>query len=154
MGILGRPRSFHKKWKFLVNIPGLGYFGFAKCGELSMEIATVSHWEGGRIIPHKSPGRVTFADVTLERGATQDRDLFDWATEVARVAAGVGLVDDAYKRHVEVVQQDRDGRRLRGWPLFNAFPVKFVAGEWDNDSDDVVIESLTLTYDYFDLRQR
>ncbi|HBQ18605.1 MAG TPA: phage tail protein, partial [Myxococcales bacterium] len=31
-----------------------------------------------------------------------------------------------------------------------AWPVKFVAGEWDNDSDEVVIESVTLTYDWFD----
>jgi len=28
-------------------------------------------------------GRLTFADVTLERGATQDRDLFDWFQDVA-----------------------------------------------------------------------
>lgn len=154
MAIIGRPRSFHHKHKFLVQVPLLGSMGFAKCSELSFEVANSQHWEGGRLIPHKSPGRVTFADVTLERGATRDRDLYDWALEVARVAAGVGLVDNAYKRHVDVVQQDRDGSTLRRWALFSAWPVKFVAGEWDNDSDEVVIESVTLTYDYFDLVQR
>lgn len=29
-------------------------------------------------IRNKSPGRLTFADVTLERGAAQHHDLFDW----------------------------------------------------------------------------
>jgi hypothetical protein len=29
--------------------------------------------------------------------------------------------------------------------------VKFVAGEWDNESDENIIESVTLTYDFFEL---
>jgi hypothetical protein len=29
--------------------------------------------------------------------------------------------------------------------------VKFVAGDWDNEADENVIESVTLTYDYFEL---
>jgi len=29
--------------------------------------------------------------------------------------------------------------------------VKFVAGAWDNEADENVIESVTLTFDYFTL---
>ena len=154
MTVIGQPRSFAKKALFVVEVDGLGSASFAKCSELSMEIGKVEHWEGGRRIPYKSPGRVTFADVTLERGATLDRDLYDWMTEVVDVAAGIGFVDDLYKRNVDLVQQDLDGRTLRRWSIFRAWPVKFVAGEWDNDSDEVVIESVTLTYDFFQLVQR
>jgi len=96
---------------------------------------------------------LTFSDVDLERGAPKDRDLYDWFLEVANAASGFGLPDAAYKRSVDIVQLDRDGETLRRWTLFNAWPSKFVAGEWDNDSDDVVIESITLTYDYFTLEQ-
>jgi len=45
------------------------------CSELSVEAANVQYFEGGSLIPNKSPGQLTFADVTLKRGATQDRDL-------------------------------------------------------------------------------
>ncbi|MDX9723014.1 MAG: hypothetical protein RBU37_19850 [Myxococcota bacterium] len=31
--------------------------------------------------------------------------------------------------------------------------MKFVAGNWDNESDENVIESVTLTYDFFELIQ-
>jgi hypothetical protein len=31
--------------------------------------------------------------------------------------------------------------------------VKFVAGDWDNEADENVIESVTLTYDFFELVQ-
>ena len=108
---------------------------------------------GGSLIPHKSPGRLTFSDVTLERGATDDRDLFDWFQDVAAAASGLGLTNGGYKRNIDIVQQDRDGSTLRRWSLSQAWPVKFVAGEWDNESDENVIEQVTLTYDFFELVQ-
>jgi hypothetical protein len=46
-----------------------------------------------------------------------------------------------YKRNLDVVQQDRDGVTLRRWSLSRAWPIKFVAGEWDNESDENIIES-------------
>ncbi len=51
------------------------------------------------------------------------------------------------------MRQDRDGTTLRRWSLSRAWPTKFVAGEWDNESDENVIEQVTLTYDFFELVQ-
>ena len=112
-----------------------------------------SDFEGGSLIPNKSPGRVTFADVTLERGATVDRDLFDWLQDVVVTSSGLGLTDPYYKRNLNIVQQDRDGTTLRRWCLSRAWPTKFVAGEWDNEADENVIESVTLAHDFFELIQ-
>ena len=153
MAVIGTPRTFHKKFKFIVEIDGVVSAGFQKCSELSVEVANVQYYEGGSLIPNKSPGRLTFADVTLERGATQDRDLFDWFQDVAITSSGLGLTDVTYKRNLDIVQQDRDGTTLRRWSLSRAWPVKFVAGDWDNDADENVIESVTLTYDFFELVQ-
>lgn len=153
MPVLGTPRSFHKKFKFIVEIDGLASAGFQKASELSVEIANVQYYEGGSLIPNKSPGRLTFADVTLERGATMDRDLFDWFTQVADASANMGLKEPVFKRNLDIVQQDRDGSTLRRWSLTGAWPVKFVAGDWDNEADENVIESVTLTYDFFELKQ-
>lgn len=151
MAVTGTPRSFHKKFKFVIEIDGVASSGFQKCSELSMEVAKVEYSEGGALIPDKSPGRVTFPDITLERGATKDEDLFNWMKDVANVASNSGLVDAKYKRNLDIVQQDRDGSTLRRWRLKNAWPPTFKAGEWDNEADENVIESLTLTYDYFEL---
>ena len=153
MPVIGTPRTFHKKFKFVVEIDNVASAGFQKCSELSVEIANVQYSEGGALIPNKSPGRLTFADVTLERGATADQDLFDWLTEVADASANAGLSEPEFKRNLDIVQQDRDGSELRRWRLHNAWPVKFVAGDWDNEADENVIESVTLTYDFFELKQ-
>jgi len=151
MPVIGTPRTFHKKFKFVVEIDGVASAGFQKCSELSVEVANVQYSEGGALIPNKSPGRLTFADVTLERGATQDQDLFDWMTQVADASANAGLNEPEFKRNLDIVQQDRDGSELRRWRLNNAWPVKFVAGDWDNEADENVIESVTLTYDFFEV---
>jgi phage tail-like protein len=151
MAIIGQPRSFMKRFKFLVEVDNLGHSGFQKCSELSVEVANVQYFEGGSLIPNKSPGRLTFSDVTLERGATQDHELFDWFQDVVHTTSGLGLPDALYKRNLDIVQQDRDGTTLRRWSLSRAWPVKFVAGEWDNESDENVIESVVLTYDFFEL---
>ena len=153
MPIIGNPKSFHHKFKFKVEIDLLGSADFQKCSELSVEAANILYFEGGSLIPNKSPGRLTFSDVTLERGATQDHDLFDWFQDVAIASSGQGLVDPFYKRSGDIIQNDRDDTELRRWNLVRAWPVKFVAGEWDNDADEVVIESVTITYDWFELQQ-
>jgi hypothetical protein len=58
-----------------------------------------------------------------------------------------------YKRNLEIVQQDRAGTTLRRRLLSRAWPVKFVAGDWNNGADENVIESVTLSYDFFELVQ-
>lgn len=152
--ITGKPRSFYKKFKFIVEIDGLNYAGFQTCSELSVEVAKVEQWEGGKLIPDKSPGRLTFSDITLERGATDDKDLFDWMKLTADAAANAGLVDFRYKKNADIVQQDRDGGTLVRWRCKNAWMTKFIAGDWDNGADDNVVESATLTYDYFERVKR
>ncbi len=57
-----------------------------------MEVANVQYFEGGSLIPNKNQGRMTFADVTLERGAAQDRDLFDWFQDVVITSSGLGIL--------------------------------------------------------------
>ena len=160
--VAGAARTFHKKFKFVVEIDGVDSAGFQKCSELSVETAKVEYYEGGALIPDKSPGRLTFSDVTLERGATEDRDLYNWFLQVATASAGQSLATDGagqgsgepapgYKRNLDIVQLDRDGSVLRRWRLTGCWPMKFTGGEWDNESDENVIESVTLTYDFFDI---
>lgn len=156
----GSARTFHKKFKFVIEIDGVAYAGFQKCSELSAEIAVIEHHEGGTLVPDKSPGRVKVEDLTLERGATQDQDLWNWFKTVVDQTAdaggstgaqGAGLIEPDFKRSLDIVQLDRDGEELRRWSLTDAWPSKFVAGAWDNEADENVIESVKLTFKTFDL---
>jgi phage tail-like protein len=151
-GVIGTPRVWRSKWKFVVEIDGVAYAGFEKCDGLEAEVAVSEHYEGGAMIPDKSPQRVKFSDLTLERGACQDQDLYDWFVEVAKAAAGTGLVDPEFKRNLDIVQQERDGSEIERYRVFNAFPRKFnpASGGWDNNSDDNRVEQVVLAYDYWE----
>lgn len=150
MTIRGTPRSYYKKFAFVVEIEGVAFAGFQNCSELQAELAVIEQFEGGRLTPNKSPGRVTVSDLTLERGATSDRDLWDWFKKVVDMNANAGLVDDQFKRDLEIVQLDRDGTPLVRWAVYGSWPSTFVAGSWDNDADENVMESVTLTIDTFE----
>ena len=147
---LGTPRVYHKKFKFIVEIDDVAVAAFQKCSELSAEIAKIEYSEGGTLSPDKSPGRVSFTDITLERGATDDEDMFEWFKEVVDAVNNVGLAEPEYERSIDIVQQDRAGNELRRWRCFRSWPTKFMAGDWDNEADENVIESMTLTYKAFD----
>lgn len=153
MAVIGEPRSFHEKFSFLVEVDDFGSAGFQSCSELSAEVAEISYYEGGALIPDKQPGRATFADLTLERGATKDRDTYDWFLEVVNAARNAGLVSPDFKRNLTIVQLNRNGEPVRRWRVYGAWVKKFVAGAWDNNSDEHVMEQLVLAFDYFELIQ-
>jgi len=149
MTILGKPTAFQHKYRFVVEIDDFARAAFTKCSALEAEIAKVETWEGGSLTAIKEPGRVTFSDVTLERGATTDENCYSWFKEVVAAYKNTGRVSPEFQRNVDIVQQDRDGTEVRRWTLEEAWPVKFTAGEWDNEADEAVIEMLTLTFRLF-----
>lgn len=148
------PTLVKQRFRFVVQVGALDSLGlmrarFRSCSELSAESAKSEIFHGGSIIPYKAPGRITMSDVTLEAGATAEGRMFGWFAQ-ATFARGVAAVDGfQYKRPVTIVEQDRAGGTLNRWHLANAFPVRFSAGEWDNESDDFTITSVVLTYDFF-----
>lgn len=149
--VVGKARTFHKKYLFLVQIDGITYAGFMKCSAAKAKLGVAEHYEGASIVPDNSPGRVKYEPITLERGAAADDDLWKWWRQTCNGAANAGANEPEYRRNVTIVQLARDRVTvLRRWDLPEAFPEEFEAGEWDNDSDDNVIEKMTLRYRYFD----
>ncbi len=151
MTIFGVPSGvqFYKKFSFNVEIQGVRFARFRSMSDLRIQVAEVTHFEGGALIPSKQPGRVTIPDVTLTRGATDDLDLFNWMQEV--VADGSILVDPGQKRTLDLVQRRRTGLEVRRWTLHGCWPKEFMAGSWDNEVDENVIEEVVLAMDFFTL---
>lgn len=152
--VFGAARKIHGKHKFVVEFDsGIVSAAFAKCSELKVDIAEITYHEGGNLIPIKDAGLMTFADVTLDRGASDDFDFYSWVKQVADAAVGpggAGAVFTDYKRGLDIVQRDRDNETLRRWSLYGSWPKSYTAGAWDNSANEVVMEQLVLAYDYFE----
>lgn len=151
--ILGQPRNYHHRFRFNVEIDGLGSAAFQSCSELKAEISQTEYYEGGSIVPVKEPARMTFPDITLERAATRDADLYRWFESVADASLNGGIRSPLFKRNGSIVQYDRDGRVIRRWGLYECWPKSFTAGAWDNTSDEFTMEQVVLSLRFFALRK-
>ncbi len=90
--------------------------------------------------------------MTLSRGVTGVTDLYEWHLGITNVITNFGSIgDSAFKRTADIIQFDRVGNELRRWTLYGCWPKRFSAGDWDNDADENVIESVVLVFDYFEL---
>lgn len=155
MTVIGNPRSFHKKFKFVVEIDDVGHAGFQKASEPLRRGRQRAVLRGRLAHPEQEPRAPhVLGRHALERGATQDRDLFDWFQDRRHHVER----PRPHRRELQAQPRHRAAGPRRPHPaplvaLARAWPVKFVAGEWDNESDENVIESVTPTYDFFELVQ-
>lgn len=152
MPIVGEPKHFHTKFKFQLDIDGVGSMQFQDCSELSVEVAKIEYYEGGVIRPYKEPGRMNVSDLTLNRAATEDLDLWYWLEDTVNASTNSGLRSTLFKRGGYIIQYDRDNTILRRWQLYGLWPTKMTVGAWDNNSDEMTIEQIVLAVDYFELR--
>lgn len=149
------PSVLKQKARFKVRVeaaPGVRMEGkFSKAGPLKAAIAVSSLRSGGSLIPQKAPSLVTFENLTLERGATQDGALQTWFAQVVAPTPSTGGLGFAFKRDLDIVELDRDQiTTLNRWRVFRAFPVDYTAADgYDNEDEGFLMEMVELTYDFF-----
>jgi phage tail-like protein len=155
MGTVGHAKDHHGQHPFKVEIDGFKESSYAECSGIEWDIPIKVYRGGGDAIANKSPsGTINFQDITLKRGVINDYDMYNWANQVANVlVAAVGgdnisLKFPAYKKNLDVVQLSGDGTVARRWTIYQAFPIKFKAGEWKAGSDEVVVEEMVLAYSF------
>jgi phage tail-like protein len=130
---------------FLVEIDGVASAFFKEATRFGFESEVIEFRElGNPLSSHKLPGRVTFSNVTLKRGLTTSLDLWNWRQAV---------VDGNVQRHdVTITLLDGTGKPLRSLRLREAWPMKWEMSELDASKNDVVIESITLCHEGFEIQ--
>lgn len=112
----------------------------------------------------KIPGLVKYDPITLSRGVTKNRDMYDWFRLVNEELAllttfnEVGGRDlqfapkqsDTFRKDIIIEVLDREGQPVKAWYLFNAWPSSYFPGNDLNASvEEKLIETMTLTYENF-----
>jgi len=131
-----------QSFTFLVDANGLeGYFTSIDGLGSENEVAVGKYVVKGKEVQAKSPGRLTWGDVTLKRGITDDLGFWDWRQMVVD-----GNVSSA-RKNCSITMLSRDGKPVVTWNLVNAWPSKVSALSISSDSNDFTIEELTLTHE-------
>lgn len=144
----GAPRYQSDKNRFRIEIDGITHASFQTCSELAVEVGEILYREGGDMAPTaKDPGLYNVPDVTLGRGSVaDDSELWDWFVEVADFSTNQGSLFPLYRRTVDIVVLDRDyTTTLERWRLYDVWPKRFVAGEWDAEAEEKLIIQLVLS---------
>lgn len=157
MAITGTHRELYGRFKFVVNIGGVDSAGFQECSEVAINIEAMEYYEGGVLVPFKEPGLGKVDNVTLQRGMSKDRDLYDWVLDVldvmSKVPGGTSAPPPTYFRNMNIHQRTRDGQAAIDFPLYWAFPVKWTGGPWNNAESGVTMEQLEVAYHHPDRKQ-
>jgi phage tail-like protein len=132
-----------QSFTFMVDANGLvGYFTSVDGLGSEHEVAVGKYiTPEGKEVQAKSPGRITWGDVTLKRGITADMGIWEWRQLVVD-----GKVADARKA-VSITLLDRTYAPVVTWNLTRAWPSKVAAMSLTSDSNDFAIEEMTLVHE-------
>ena len=116
---------------------------FKSISGLTMSLNTEPLSEGGENrFQHKLPSRASYSDVTLKRGFFANTGLYKWCKNAIEHFEFTPLT-------VLISLLDEEHNPVFSWRVFNAIPVKWEVGEFNAESNEVVIESIVLSYNYF-----
>jgi phage tail-like protein len=135
-------------YQFRVQV-GQAVMSFSEVSGLSLEYDMTVYKEsgvtGGSPVIMRMPAQIKDIHLTLKRGIVEDaqngdgKDLFAWLSSTR-----LNVVE---KRDLVINLVDEEGQPRLTWQVTNAFPNKLDLPSFDAKSNDVAIETLSLTAD-------
>ena len=131
----------YRGYNFLIEIEGVPVAGFSEVGGLSGDGDVVEYREGTDIplSVRKLPGLRKYANITLKRGYTTNRVLWQWRLRVIN-----GTVD---RRHGAIVLLDEQRKRVAEWGFENGWIVKYEGPPLNAKGNDVALETVEIAHE-------
>ena len=118
-----------------------------------MTVETEDVTEGGQNgFVHKLPSRMTWPNIVLRRGVTQNDALLTWLNKSSGQQFSAG--GNALQRSTAAITLlGSGGKRLRSWEFDGAFAVRWSGPNFDAASSDMAVEELEITHHGFKVKQ-
>lgn len=150
---------------FFVELSGVFVALFTECSGLEVTRDVESIKEGGvNNYVHKLPGRLEFKNITLKRGLSLSRGLWDWMMQgrydsrVRRInfsiiqgapshnIATLGASAAGYEDSSFLTVMGQGFGKVKHWDVENAYPVKWEMSNLDASSKKAAIETLEIAH--------
>lgn len=139
------PVAFHFRVEFDVGGTDADTY-FREVAGLSMELEEETVVEGGENrFTHKLPVRAKYPDLILKRGMITSSAVATWCRAAIQQL-------DIQPATVWVSLLDAEHAPLRTWSFVNAWPKKWQVSDFNAENSDIVVESLELAYQYFEVK--
>jgi phage tail-like protein len=130
---------------FALDVQGVikGYFTEVSGIGSESEVAEqkVVNQKGTQVVL-KVPGRLKWGDITLKRGLTSSMDLWKWRKMVED-----GDVKGA-RKNGSIMMFDQSLKTVAQWDFKNAWPSKISGPAPKSDSNELVVEEITIVHEY------
>jgi phage tail-like protein len=124
---------------FVVKVPDIDTIGmFTRCSGLELRIEVLEYAEGGNNeFVHQLPGQLTYPNLVLTRGLTNEDAVFKWfgATRTK-----------AELKEVTVTFQTHRREPIRTFTFANAFPVRWTGPASEAGTSEVALETLEIAH--------
>jgi phage tail-like protein len=126
---------------------------FQTVSELSVKRAIESLTEGGlNDFGREFPGQISYGHITFGVGLSSSDFFYKWMLDGQYAGRAAGKNFTLIQRRPNPEGPDPIFAEVKRWNFTNAFPVSWKISELSlKDSENIVIESLELSFDYFDL---
>lgn len=131
-------------YTFQIEIDSIVLAAFKEVSGLEMKVKVITHEEnlmGGKTHITKLAGPKEWGDITLKRGKTNSKDLWDWISKVHE-----GNIVDA-RRNGSIVLYDYALKEQFRWNFINGWPSKVSVGGLKAGGSEVAVEEVTLTHE-------
>ncbi len=128
----------YRVYNFVVEIDDTAVAGFSEASGLTFEVAVTDYREGADKPLHvrKLTGLRQFSNITLKRGLTANRELWEWYRSVLS-----GITE---RRNGALILNDEDHNAVARWNFRDAFICNWEGPAFNGASNDVAIESIQI----------
>jgi phage tail-like protein len=128
----------YRAYNFVVEIDDTAVAGFSEVTGLTFEVDMTDYREGADKPLHvrKLTGLRKFSNITLKRGLTDNRELYEWYRSV--------LNGIAERRNGAVILNDEDHNAVARWNFRDAYICNWEGPSFSGSSNDVAIESIQI----------
>lgn len=139
----GRPDQYNN-FNFLVEIDGIATAGFMYVEGIETLTDVIHYREGNEAAKiRKLPGLHKYTNITLKRGVTSNRELWDWRKTV--------LDGNTERKNGSIVVLNEAREQVLRVNFLNAWPCRWKIGALDAMESDVLIEELELVVEGLEL---
>ena len=144
MAATGGREDPYAAFNFLVQIDGINVAGFSECSGLNSETDAIEYRNGDEdITVRKLPGLKKFGNITLKRGFTDNKAMWDWRLQV--------MQGKTERKSGTITLQNEERKEALKWQFKEGWPSKWEGPGLNAKNNEVAIESLEITIE--DLQQ-
>ena len=131
----------YRSFNFRIEIDNLSVGAFSECSGLSSDGDSVDYREGTDLplTVRKLIGLRKYSNITLKRGYTQNKELWQWYTNIVN-----GLQD---RRNGTIILMDEERNDVMRWNFENGWINKIEAPTFNATGNEVAIESVEIVHE-------